>query len=160
MNIKTYSVNKGFSLIELMVVIAIIGILAAIAMPSYRTYVQKSKLTELITLADADRTKLAAYFSVHGIPASAGDVTTMLNEVSLSVCESDYVASGNCGFDNRGIYFTTSSDLPDIRFRNTPQESGETIKWVCSYGADTPAENVKLLPSDCQQAYDSGNALY
>ena len=160
MNIKIYT-NKGFSLIELMVVIAIIGILAAIAMPSYRMYVQKSKLTEVISLADADRTKLAAYFSVHGIPASSAEATTMMNEISLSVCESDYIDTSDCKFNSNGLRMKTDTSLlPDIRLIYTPQESEEVIKWVCSYGSSSSTEGVKLLPSGCQQVYDSGNALW
>src|ERR1700754_4201771 len=59
-------VQKGFTLIELMIVIAIIGILAAIAIPAYQNYTIRSQITEGLTLADGWKTAIAEYYANTG----------------------------------------------------------------------------------------------
>ena len=59
-------VQKGFTLIELMIVVAIIGILAAIAIPAYQDYVIRSQVSEGLTLASSVKTSVAEYFADRG----------------------------------------------------------------------------------------------
>ena len=65
MTIK-YVISKGFTLIELMIVVAIIGVLAAIGIPQYQNYTARAQATEGLTLAGGLKTALAEYYSVHG----------------------------------------------------------------------------------------------
>jgi type IV pilus assembly protein PilA len=70
------SFQKGFTLIELMIVIAIIGILAAIAIPAYQNYTIRSQVTEGLSLADGFKTSISEYYDQNGTwPANAAIIS-------------------------------------------------------------------------------------
>ena len=62
--------QKGFTLIELMIVVAIIGILAAVAIPQYQDYVTRAKLSKVVTFADPLKTAIAEYAQENGVTAT------------------------------------------------------------------------------------------
>src|SRR5437763_2199623 len=76
--------QKGFTLIELMIVVAIIGILAAIAIPAYQDYTIRSKVTELINAAGVCKTSVAEYYQSKGV---------LPNNVTAAGCSTDGTAN-------------------------------------------------------------------
>lgn len=82
------SAQKGFTLIELMIVVAIIGILAAIALPAYQSYIAKSQVSEAFSLMDGAKTAVTDFYSQDG---SLADVTA--NPDGYQGASGTYVAS-------------------------------------------------------------------
>ncbi|MHA7832986.1 MAG: pilin [Algiphilus sp.] len=88
--------QQGFTLIELMIVVAIIGILAAIAIPAYQDYTIRSKVSEVMVLASAARTNVGEYYlSTGSMPATTGEAG-----INTNADQSEYVSA---------IAFATSS---------------------------------------------------
>ena len=78
------TVQKGFTLIELMIVIAIIGILAAIAIPAYQNYTIRSQVTEGLSLADGYKTSISEYYAQHGSFPLGAAQTPAVGQIAIT----------------------------------------------------------------------------
>lgn len=150
------SMQKGFTLIELMIVVAIIGILAAVALPAYQDYTVRAKVSEVILAASSAKTAIAETYS--------NKSTMELTQASMGVQpqESKYVASlvyTSTGPTEGVVTVTTKSKadsgLPDdaasktVVMKATGTASG-TVQWTCGKGADPAGVATKYLPSSCK----------
>ena len=137
--------QQGFTLIELMIVVAIIGILAAVAIPAYQDYTVRAKVTEGLSLASAGKTAVSEYFSANGdVPAdntAAGMAAP--DEISGNAVKSVTV--------NNGVIVVAFSGNPitDKELQLTPTTTGGKVVWKCEPPASTGLEG-KYLPSSCR----------
>lgn len=153
--------KTGFSLMEMMVTMAIIAILGMIVVPAYRNYIDKSHLTEIFHAVKQDQSNIVAYTSLNPMPTDATTASNMVTNINgLAVCNSSYVSTteGDCTFGQYGIRVATKAALiPDVRINFTPKQTGKLIQWDCTYESDSSADGVALLPIHCKKLTNSSN---
>jgi len=132
-------IQQGFTLIELMIVVAIIGILAAVALPAYQDYTNRAKVTELI-LAGADaKINIAEYAQVYGTLTNAGSNLNIASGGKNVAADSSVSVDGLITVNGSGI----GSGNVSLLLTPTLDASG-VITWVCS---GSPS---KLMPASCK----------
>ena len=157
------SIQQGFTLIELMIVVAIIGILAAVALPAYQDYTVRAKVSEIVLAASSCRTGISeAVQTTSNTTLPAGFLSG-----ACSISPTKYVTSG--GADDVGVITVTgnSSNLTQLGTANiielTPYVSGaallatgggSTIEgWKCGPKSGATGIVTKYLPSSCRGIY-------
>src|SRR5205085_2013627 len=130
-------IQQGFTLIELMIVVAIVGILAAIALPAYQDYVVRSKMSETEAAIAACKTSVSEYLSSHNSLPSTND------EAGCSSSASQYVAGGG-GWATTKISYTSQATgaSTECNLQLTPTTSGAQITTWAGTSAACPAKYV------------------
>ena len=137
------NIQKGFTLIELMIVVAIIGILAAVAIPAYQDYIARSQVAEAVSLLGAAKTPVAEYLADRGaLPALTDAVTTTSGK---------YTGSLALAGDTTNITLTatmgTSGVNSAVTGKTVLMTSGDSAKtWNCTVGTI----GTKYVPGACR----------
>ena len=135
------SLQKGFTLIELMIVVAIIGILAAVALPAYQDYTVRAKASELILAASGARTAISEKFQTNpdATVAGAGVTIPIVGKLSNAT-----VGDGGTIVVNGSTASTSTGQAITITVTPTYSTLTGTITWSC---VGSPA---KYMPATCR----------
>ena len=138
------SLQKGFTLIELMIVVAIIGILAAVALPAYQDYTLRAKVSEVVLAASGGKTAIAeAYQTLGHMPAVAS--AGINSQVSKYVSSVAYTkTSDTVGVITANAQGDTKITGSNIVLTGTADTAGVVV-WVCTGSID-----AKYKPANCR----------
>lgn len=144
------AIQKGFTLIELMIVIAIVGILAAVALPAYQDYTARAQMSEALTLAEGQKSAVVEYYSDNGTFPNSN---TSAGIAASNEIKGKYVASvkveGNASVASITATMNSSNVNKDIEGKTLvlvgKQNSG-SFSWECK----KDSVDEKFLPSTCR----------
>jgi type IV pilus assembly protein PilA len=158
--------QQGFNLIELMIVLAIIALLAALALPSYRDFTIRAKVSAVLAEIDKVKTDLSSFYAQHGrFPIDAAErqpfaIAAADNNPTIRVLEVKGVGAcnANAGCPNarmevmlqRSVYYGIGGDAnSQIRMEGHGGRNGGVVEWLCG-PRDIQPLKLQWLPSSCR----------
>ena len=151
------AVQKGFTLIELMIVVAIIGILAAVALPAYQDYTIRAQVSEGLSLGAGARVAVTEYHQQRGDWPDGNEAAGLAEPGEISGKYVSEVSVGSVGSEEEETGVITirfngpeaHTNIKNKTLELTADSTAGSVDWVCKSG-DTDGIEAKYLPSSCR----------
>lgn len=140
------NVQKGFTLIELMIVVAIIGILAAVAIPAYSDYTVRTKVSEGLSLASGAKTSVSEYVLSTGAFPANNTEAGLVSAASITGNNVGQVAVGASGVIS--ITYSGDAAINNKIVTLTPSTNAGSVIWTCA--SATGQVEPRYLPANCR----------
>ena len=144
------AIQKGFTLIELMIVIAIVGVLAVVALPAYQDYTARAQMSEALTLAEGQKSAVVEYYSDKGTFPTSNQAAGI---AAASTITGNYVKSVEVGIDGNDAKITATmkssgvnKDISGKTLILVGKQNAGSFDWTCKKGS----VDDKFLPSSCR----------
>ena len=150
--------QQGFTLIELMIVVAIIGILAAVALPAYQDYTIRAKMSEVLLAMSSCRTSITEVYQTGGTPPGGSNWGCEASSLSkyvgaIATDDNGKVTATVTGISNLvdGSVVTLAPLVVDSTTLATTANMGEGLfGWRCGSTVDSTNVSAKYLPGSCR----------
>ena len=149
------AMQKGFTLIELMIVVAIVGILAAVALPAYQDYISRSKITEPVSLLDGLRTDINGYYTDKGSLPTLSELTNYAGAKAINGKFTSLIDDATAGTGGKFLATIKGSAGSNIGGRKI-QMSFFTVNGVIKHTCGKAASDEvpqKYMPTECRDGY-------
>ena len=145
------AIQKGFTLIELMIVVAIIGILAAIALPAYQDYTARAQVSEALVLADGQKGAVTEYYADKGSFPASNASAGIADAAQISGKYVAQVAIGNNGVISASMKADNVADgVKSAVIVLTPTAGSGSTSWACTATKNNTPLQGKYVPAACR----------
>ncbi|HHS0816629.1 TPA: pilin [Neisseria meningitidis] len=150
------TLQKGFTLIELMIVIAIVGILAAVALPAYQDYTARAQVSEAILLAEGQKSAVTEYYLNHGEwPAnnSSAGVASSATDIKGKYVKSVEVKNGVVTAEMASS--NVNKEIKGKKLSLWAKRQDGSVKWFCGQPVKRNANNADDVAADSDKKIDT-----
>ena len=145
-NIRNLKNQGGFTLIELMIVIAILAILMAIAIPAYQDYTVRAQLSECVSIVGGAKTFVAETASSQGVTVDAVTIDSADFVEPAATADGAQCSMGDVTGNSIVVTGTAGGETGTLTFEGTQASVSDAVEWTCTNAGFTPSR----LPNECR----------